>query len=167
MLAARQDSDAPTPAELANLRRGFGDFLTRGAASYAQYERDLAWRTRSLATSSAELSAANGLQRSLTILLVEDHPTTRSRPLAYSANGHRTILASDGATAPVAERTAHGFRSSLAGFAATPAVAIAVHPESRARDGSRAGMVTEIAALEREIRTLAGHLRLVAPADSG
>jgi HPt (histidine-containing phosphotransfer) domain-containing protein len=71
------------------------------------------------------------------------------------------------ADAPVAERTAHSFRSSLACFAAEPAVAIAVDLERRARAGCLAGMETEIAALEREIRTLAGHLRLVAPADSG
>jgi hypothetical protein len=74
------------------------------------------------------------------------------------------VVAADGAAA---ERTAHSFRSSLACFAAEPAVAMAADLESRARHGWLAGMETEIAALEREIRTLAGHLRLVAPVDSG
>ena len=59
LLATLQDSDAAPSGEIANRLRGFGDFLDRVAASYEQYERDLALRTRSLAISSAELSGAN------------------------------------------------------------------------------------------------------------
>ncbi len=52
------------PAELATLLDGLSDFLLRVDASYAQYERDLELRTRSLELSSAELSTANNQLRS-------------------------------------------------------------------------------------------------------
>jgi two-component system, sensor histidine kinase and response regulator len=71
------------------------------------------------------------------------------------------------ADSPLAERTAHSFRSSLACFAADPAIALAVSLESRAREGQLLQLNDEIDALEREIRTLAEHLRPLALSDSG
>jgi hypothetical protein len=68
---------------------------------------------------------------------------------------------------PLAERTAHSFRGSLACFAADPAVALAISLEKQARQGQLLELNDEIAALEREIRTLAEHLRPLALADSG
>ena len=59
---AGQQVGAQLPA-LASLIDGFADFLERVDASYAQYERDLDLRTRSLELSSQELSGVNSRLR--------------------------------------------------------------------------------------------------------
>ncbi|MGB4336441.1 MAG: hypothetical protein WBJ41_16515 [Chromatiaceae bacterium] len=47
------------PANLQNLGRGLGEFLTRVEGAYTQLDRDLSLRTRSLKLSSEELLATN------------------------------------------------------------------------------------------------------------
>ncbi|MDP3538266.1 MAG: response regulator [Azonexus sp.] len=60
------------------------------------------------------------------------------------------------------ERTAHSFRGTLASFAADPAIRVAGDLEIRARNRQLDGIIVEIDSLEREIRTLCSHLKLVA-----
>lgn len=62
--AARVIAHLPDlPPDVARLLGGLGDLLARIDASYAQYERDLELRSRSLALSSHELSEANSRLR--------------------------------------------------------------------------------------------------------
>lgn len=63
-LEALRTSTVLAHPELQGLLAGFGDLLQRVDASYEQYERDLALRTRSLELSSLELSNANEKLRS-------------------------------------------------------------------------------------------------------
>jgi PAS domain S-box-containing protein len=58
-LARAPELSAQLPSELRTVVNGLGDFLQRIDGSYAQYERDLELRSRSLELSSAELLAAN------------------------------------------------------------------------------------------------------------
>ena len=77
----------------------------------------------------------------------------------------RTGLASGDAA--LIERTAHSFKGSLACFAAEPAIRVAADLENRARNLRLEGMSSEIDSLEREIRTLAPHLEVIAAQLSG
>ena len=54
---------AAAEPELQGLLKGFGEFVRRVDDTYAQYERDLELRTRSLEISSAELSGSNSQLR--------------------------------------------------------------------------------------------------------
>ncbi|MDD2884007.1 MAG: response regulator [Dechloromonas sp.] len=63
LLARLPTLAASAPPELQSILGGLGDFLHRVDGSYAQYERDLDLRTRSLELSSAELSSANNQLR--------------------------------------------------------------------------------------------------------
>lgn len=65
------------------------------------------------------------------------------------------------------ERTAHTFKGSLACFAAEPAVRVAADLEVRARNRRVTGISAEIDSLEREIRALVPHLKIVALGVSG
>jgi len=64
------------------------------------------------------------------------------------------------------ERTAHSLKGTLACFAAEPAVRVAADIEGRARLLRLEGISLEIDSLEREIQTLAGHLKLFAANNS-
>jgi len=64
--------------------------------------------------------------------------------------------------AGLTERTAHGFKGSLASFAAEPAVRVAADLESRARQQKLEGMSPDIDSLEREIGVLVTHLKVIA-----
>jgi len=68
---------------------------------------------------------------------------------------------------PLIERIAHGFKGSLASFAAEPAVRVAADLEVRARNCRVTGVSAEIDSLEREIRALVPHLKIVALSVSG
>lgn len=65
------------------------------------------------------------------------------------------------------ERTAHSFKGSLASFTAEPAVRVAADLEMRARNHRVTGISAEIDSLEREIRALVPHLKIVALSVSG
>jgi len=69
--------------------------------------------------------------------------------------------------AALIERTAHSFKGSLASFAAEPPVRVAADLEMCARNRRVTGISAEIDSLEREIRTLVPHLKIVALSVSG
>lgn len=64
--------------------------------------------------------------------------------------------------AALTERTAHSFKGSLATFSAEPAIRVAADLEMRARNRRLTGISPEIDSLEREIRALVPHLKIVA-----
>ena len=69
--------------------------------------------------------------------------------------------------APLAERTAHSFKGSLACFAAEPAIQLSATLETLANQGRLAEMEEQIDALEREILALCPHLAAIAADISG
>jgi len=64
LLETARQAATDAPPEVRSLLEGFGDLLQRVDATYEQYERDVALRTRSLELSSTELSGANDKLRS-------------------------------------------------------------------------------------------------------
>ncbi|HEX6734097.1 MAG TPA: response regulator [Azonexus sp.] len=158
MTAAAQDED-----RAACLVAGMDDFVSKPIRLREVLEKLLAYGARTASAPAAAFDYAAALRRA-------DRETVEIVTGIFLATWKRDIERLRAAVAdgdgPLTERAAHGFRSSLACFAADPAVALAAQLESQARRGRLAGMAATIGALEGEISTLASHLRLVTSADS-